>query len=165
MSAALKGGDRASRVNKEWVAGVVLGSMLLADGIRAEIHNDVEQWYRTSYAVLWSESPADHIDAILRHYAPQIMTHTATGEVRTDARDAWLRAPMAEWVADGWQSAELIQLDTTIINDSTATFMARWRDVYVDGMTEESCGWYLADRFDEQWMITAYADSVCDDAS
>jgi hypothetical protein len=72
---------------------------------------------------------------------------------------------MAQWLADGWQSAELIHLDTTIINESTAAFMARWRDVYVDGMTEESCGWYLADRFDEQWMITAYADSACDDAS
>ena len=70
---------------------------------------------------------------------------------------------MSEWLADGWQSAELIHLDTRIINESTATFLARWRDVYVDGRTEESCCWYLADRFDEQWMITAYADSVCDD--
>ena len=164
MSAALKGGDRASR-GKEWVAVIALASMLLADGIRAETLKDAEQWYRNSYAVLWSDSPANHIDAILDHYAPHIVTHAETGEVRSDARDGWLREPMAEWLADGWQSAELIYLDTTIINESTAAFMARWRDVYVDGTTEESCGWYLADRFDEQWMITAYADRVCDDAS
>ena len=147
-----------------WVAVVVMASWLLSDAIYAEPHNDAEQWYRTSYAVLWSGSPADNIDEILRHYAPHIVTHTEAGEVRSDARDAWLRGPMAEWVADGWQSAELIQLATTVINGSTATFMARWRDLYADGATEESCGWYLADRIDKQWMITAYADSVCDDA-
>ena len=147
------------------LTGVVMASLLLSGAIRAETIKDAEQWYRTSYAVLWSDSPADHIDAILRHYAPHIVTHAESGEVRTDPRDAWLKAPMSEWLADGWQSAELIHLDTTVINESTATFMARWRDVYVDGMTEESCGWYLADRIDEQWMITAYADSVCDDAS
>ena len=147
------------------LAGLVMASLLLSGATRAETLKDAEQWYRTSYAVLWSDSPADHIDAILHHYAPHIVTHAETGEVRTDARDGWLREPMVEWLADGWQSAELIHLDTTIINESTAAFMARWRDVYVDGTTEESCGWYLADRFDEQWMITAYADSVCDDAS
>ena len=147
------------------LTGVVMASLLLSGAIRAETIKDAEQWYRTSYAVLWSDSPADHIDAILRHYAPHIVTHAESGEVRTDPRDAWLSAPMSEWLADGWQSAELIHLDTRIINESTATFMARWRDVYVDGMTEQSCGWYLADRIDEQWMITAYADSVCDDAS
>ena len=147
------------------LTGVVMASLLLSGAIRAETIKDAEQWYRTSYAVLWSDSPADHIDAILRHYAPHIVTHAESGEVRTDPRDAWLSAPMSEWLADGWQSAELIHLDTRIINESTATFMARWRDVYVDGMTEESCGWYLADRFDEQWMITAYADSVCDGGS
>jgi hypothetical protein len=164
MSAVLTVGDSASN-RAGCLAVLVMASLLLSVPIHAETLKDAEQWYRTSYAVLWSDSPADHIDAILRHYAPTIVTHAEAGELRTDSRDAWLKAPMSEWLADGWQSAELIHLDTTVINESTATFMARWRDVYVDGMTEESCGWYLADRIDEQWMITAYADSVCDDAS
>lgn len=164
MTAVLTVGAGAS-CRAGCLTGLVMVSLLLSGAIRAEIIKDAEQWYRSSYAVLWSDSPADNIDAILRHYAPRIVTHAEAGEVRTDARDAWLRAPMSEWLADGWQSAELIHLDTTVVNESTATFMARWRDVYVDGTIEESCGWYLADRFDEQWMITAYADSVCDDAS
>ena len=164
MTAVLTVGAGAS-CRAGCLTGLVMVSLLLSGAIRAEIIKDAEQWYRSSYAVLWSDSPADNIDAILRHYAPHIVTHAEAGEVRTDSRDAWLKAPMSEWLADGWQSAELIHLDTTVINESTATFMARWRDVYVDGMTEESCGWYLADRIDEQWMITAYADSVCDDAS
>ena len=164
MTAVLTVGAGAS-CRAGCLTGLVMVSLLLSGAIRAEIIKDAEQWYRSSYAVLWSDSPADNIDAILRHYAPHIVTHAEAGEVRTDARDAWLRAPMSEWLADGWQSAELIHLDTTVVNESTATFMARWRDVYVDGTIEESCGWYLADRFDEQWMITAYADRVCDDAS
>ena len=164
MTAVLTVGAGAS-CRAGCLTGLVMVSLLLSGAIRAEIIKDAEQWYRSSYAVLWSDSPADNIDAILRHYAPHIVTHAEAGEARTDARDAWLRAPMSEWLADGWQSAELIHLDTTVVNESTATFMARWRDVYVDGTIEESCGWYLADRFDEQWMITAYADSVCDDAS
>ena len=69
MSAVLTVGDSASN-RAGCLAGLVMASLLLSVPIRAETLKDAEQWYRTSYAVLWSDSPADHIDAILRHYAP-----------------------------------------------------------------------------------------------
>ena len=123
---------------------------------------DPEAWYRTSYAPLWNaEKPAEEIDAILAHYAQEIVTHSNDGDVSRDAQQEWLAEPMAEWVAEGWLRAELTDLETRPINDSTASFVATWTDRYADGSTEVSCGWYLADYLDGSWIITEYADTSC----
>ncbi|MFT7287748.1 MAG: hypothetical protein ACI87W_001863, partial [Halieaceae bacterium] len=42
-----------------------------------------------------------------------------------------------------------------------ASFVAQWKDHYRSDDTEVSCGWYLADLTDGQWIITAYADTQC----
>ncbi len=132
-----------------------------AVGASAEIP-DPDAWYRSSYAPLWNaEKPAEEIDAILAHYAQKIVTHSNDGEISRDGQRAWLAEPMAEWVAEGWLRAELTDLETRSINDSTASFVAKWTDHYADGSTEVSCGWYLADYLDGGWIITEYADTPC----
>jgi len=120
-----------------------------------------EQWYRESYAPLWSGTPAQDVDKILVHYADEVVTHADDGTISRDPQRAWLAAPMAEWVAEGWLRAEMIDLETRVINTSTASFMATWKDYYANGTTEVSCGWYLADLSAGEWKITEYADTSC----
>ena|SRR6056297_3229313 len=122
---------------------------------------DPEDWYRTSYASLWNDTPADDVEEILEHYAEEIATHEVDGVVSTDDRRTWLVEPMREWVAQGWLRAELTALDTRRINATTASFIATWLDHYSDGSTEVSCGWYLADHMEGDWLFTAYADTDC----
>ena len=143
--------------------GAVALAYLLSIGtvIADESIPDAENWYRTSYAPLWSGSPVDDVDRILEHYAPEIVTHESDGTISREEQVAWLATPMQEWVSQGWVRAEMTALNTHLINASTAAFVATWKDYYDDGSTEVSCGWYLADFVDDEWMITEYADTTC----
>lgn len=137
------------------LAAMLLGAAVAQDGATPE------SWYTQSYAALWVDKPAENVDAILAHYAPTIVTHAEDGSVSSDPRREWLEEPMQGWVAEGWLRAELVAVDTTEINATTASFTAIWQDYYADGRSERSCGWYLADKMDGEWQITHYADSPC----
>jgi hypothetical protein len=128
----------------------------------AESSTNPETWYRESYAPLWAENPADHIEQILDHYATNIWTHGDNGEITQHETDAWLRAPMQEWLADGWINATLQRLEANPINTTTASFKADWLDHYKEAPEEHDCGWYLADYLDGKWQITTYAGISCD---
>lgn len=143
-----------------WASTIM--SVIWIPQVTADSGIEAERWYRESYAPLWEKSPADNIDLILDHYAETITTHLANDEVRSDTKDDWLRAPMAEWIAQGWLAAELIELETQEINATTASFKAAWKDLYINEETEISCGWYLADKQSGRWLITQYAESSCD---
>ena len=140
---------------------VALATALFAGGEIADSVPDAEQWYLTSYAPLWNGTPAADVDKILDHYAEEIVTHETDGSISRDDQNSWLAEPMAEWVAEGWLRAELTDLDTHQINATTAAFVGTWMDHYDDGSTEVSCGWYLADYLDGEWIITEYADTDC----
>ena len=146
------------------LAGIALAASILLAPIAAVADDhipDPEAWYRTSYAPLWNGTPEDDVDAILQHYASEIVTHESDGAISSTEQVAWLAEPMGEWVAEGWLRAEMTALQTQVINTSTAAFIATWKDYYQDGSTEVSCGWYLADFVDGQWLITSYADTSC----
>ncbi len=143
------------------LASLFLGAALHTAQAAAESVPDPEQWYLNSYAPLWNGTPAADIDKILDHYADEIVTHESDGAISRDDQDAWLAEPMAEWVEEGWLRAELTELDTHYINETTAAFVGTWTDYYDDGSTEVSCGWYLADFLDGEWIITEYADTDC----
>jgi hypothetical protein len=124
---------------------------------------DPETWYVENYAALWEEKPGDNLDAMLTHYAASVVEHSADGTVTTTPAHEWLAQPMQEWLADGWLKASLVTVQTDRINATTASFKARWLDLYVDAQEEMSCGWYLADLRNGRWSFTAYADLVCAD--
>lgn len=122
---------------------------------------DAERWYVEEYASLWAGSPGKNVDAILAHYAEEVITHEADGSISVTAKQAWLAEPMAEWLAEGWLEATLKQVVTDQLNESTASFKAIWVDRYDGAPDETSCGWYLADVIDGRWQFTAYADIDC----
>ena len=58
-------------------------------------------------------------------------------------------------------SSELADLDFELLNETTASFKAKWRDYYSGGNIGYECGWYLADLIDGRWLIAEYATIVC----
>ncbi len=130
----------------------------------AEARSEVpgpERWFRDSYAPLWNDRPAQQLEAMLDHYADVVRSHRNDGEVSDSKSRDWLGDSLAEWVEEGWLRSELTALEVDEINASTATFKARWRDHYADAPEDDSCGWYLADRFGGVWRFTVYADLDC----
>ena len=122
---------------------------------------DAEQWYVEDYASLWQGSPGDNIEAMLTHYASEVVTHEADGRITVSPKRDWLVAPMKAWLAEGWTESELKTVATDRINASTASFKATWIDRYSNAPEDVSCGWYLADLIDGRWQFTAYADLDC----
>lgn len=154
-----KAANFALSVNK--LAAMALGLSVSAAALAGDYQEDPEKWYSESYAPLWAGTPAADIAEILSHYSKEILTHESDGPVEAYEQNAWLAEPMAEWVAEGWLRAKLVALDTRHLNETTATFLATWKDEYSDGSTEVSCGWYLADYMDGGWLITEYTDAAC----
>ena len=141
---------------------VFILSIFLCVGLaRADSVSDAESWYRNSYAPLWNASPLANMEAILEHFAEEIITHSADGEIRRDPSRSWLVKPMQGWVEQGWLNSELTHVDIQSINQTTVSFFAIWRDYYRKEATELSCGWYLVDLINSEWKITEYADSPC----
>lgn len=127
------------------------------------VSEDPERWFRQGYAPLWNDKPGERLDAMLSFYAPDIVSHRATGEITTDASAAWLGPSVKTWLAEGWLRSELTTLETDRLNETTVVFKARWMDYYAAEPRDESCGWYLADFLDGAWRFTSYADLDCSD--
>ena len=141
---------------------VLAAACFSAGAIADETIGDPETWYRMDYGPLWASEPGENIDQMLGFYANVVETHSADGEVTRSDKNAWLREPMQEWLADGWLSSELRDLEMDRINATTASFKASWLDRYEDSYQELACGWYLADYRHGAWKFTAYADIDCD---
>ena len=145
------------RITASFAMCLLLAGLANADGTTP----DPETWYRDSYAPLWADKPGTQVEKMLAHYAEVVETHGAEGEISRDNKVDWLKAPIEQWLAEGWLKAELKALQTDRLNDSTVVFKASWLDSYAGGETELSCGWYLADYIDGSWMFTVYADIDC----
>lgn len=123
---------------------------------------DPEVWYADQYAPLWANEPGKNIDALLGFYTDHVRTHETSGAITVIEKARWLKEPMEGWLEnDGWLTATLLEVQTTRINKTTASFKASWLDRYKTYPAEVSCGWYLADWLAGQWTFTAYADIEC----
>lgn len=126
-----------------------------------EVPEDPETWYRDHYAPLWFNTPGNNISELRTFYASEIVTHNEDGSISRESQQQWLVEPMQGWLDEGWLRAELTALNTHPVNASTVAFVGRWLDHYEDGVTEVSCGWYLADAMDGRWVFTESADVDC----
>lgn len=143
------------------VVAALIISPMLASATAADATQTAQAWYQDSYAPLWADSPGDNIDAIVAHYQSSITSYNNDGSISTDDSATWIGAPIKQWVVEGWLKSELVTLRTDVINDSTATFKAKWKDSYKGAKPDYACGWYMANKFDGSWRFTAYADLDC----
>ncbi len=117
-----------------------------------------DHWYKTEYAALYNDKPWDKVDELVSHFAESIHDHD-DGQ-HYNARE-WLSGGIEEWKIDGWIRSDLDVLDVDLLNPTTASFKAKWRDYYTGGNIGYECGWYLADVIDGKWLITEYATITC----
>ena len=134
---------------------------LMAPTLADQAAPDPEAWYRDGYSPLWEQDPGNQVERMFGYYADAIETHSADGEITLIQADDFVAEPIKGWLAEGWLSSKLKDLQVDRINPSTTSFKASWVDRYQDYPDELSCGWYLADLVDGEWKFTAYADLDC----
>jgi hypothetical protein len=136
---------------------------LLATGIAlAEDEGSMpaaDDWYTSEYAPLYHDKPWEKATEIAGHFAENVHVHGEGAGMYSSLQ--WMSEALEEWKIDGWVRSELADLDFELLNETTASFKARWRDYYTGGNIGYECGWYLADRIDRKWLITEYATIAC----
>ena len=120
-----------------------------------------DDWYKSQYATLYDEKPWDKLDEIVSFYAENIHDHNEGGGSHNSRE--WFADAMEEWKIEGWIRSELAELQHDLLNPTTASFKAKWRDYYTGGNIAYECSWYLADFQDGKWLISEFASIDCSD--
>ena len=135
---------------------------LLAMPAYADTAAELDQWFRDGYAALYVENSWDKADQFGQYFADEILYRSDEGLVKADV-NSFVIDSLEPWRSEGWLGTDVAALDTRLLNDTTAVFDVKWLDRNDDGSTEESCGWYIADKADGRWRLSGYIAMDCVD--
>jgi len=133
---------------------------LVAMPAAADTAEELDQWFRDGYAALYVENAWEHADEFAQYFADEIAYRSSDGLLVSDV-NGFVVDSLDEWRREGWLGTDVAALDTRLLNATTAVFDVKWRDRNDDGSTEFSCGWYLADKVDGEWLLSQYIAMDC----
>jgi len=142
-----------------WTPFLVLLTAMPASADTAE---DLDQWFRNGYAALYVEDAWDRAGEFAQYIADEIVVRSDDGLVVTDVK-GFVVDSLDEWRSEGWLGTDVARLETKMLNATTAVFDIKWLDRNDDGSTELSCGWYLADKIGDRWLLSQYIAMTCTD--
>lgn len=123
---------------------------------------DLDKWFRDGYAALYAENAWDHTDEFAQYFSSDIAFRSDDGLLVLDVDD-FVVDSLDVWRSEGWLGTDVANLETKVLNATTAVFDITWRDRNDDGSTEFSCGWYVADKVDGNWLLSQYIETACAD--
>jgi hypothetical protein len=122
-----------------------------------DVGPEVAEWYTNEYAP-YSLSPnpenaaklmAFYVDGYFQH----IEGYALYSSPNTEAEWATF---LREEIENGWTGSRVVSVETTSLNSSNVTVMARW----VRNGTDEVCHWYLATKDEDTWRFTNLVANV-----
>ena len=141
---------------------ITLLSILVAMPASADTAEDLDQWFRDGYAALYYENSWDRADEFAQYFADEIVYRSDDGISISDV-NGFVIDSLDGWREEGWVGTDVVSLDTKLLNATTAVFDIHWRDRNDDGSTEDTCGWYVADKIDGKWLLSQYIATPCAD--
>ena len=142
-----------------WIA---LLATVTAMPASADTAADLDQWFRDGYAALYVENAWERGEEFRQYFAKQITSRSNNGMNVTDV-EGFVINSLDGWRSEGWEGTDVVTLDTQLLNATTAVFDVHWRDRNDDGSTEDSCGWYVADKIDGKWLLSQWISMACAD--
>ena len=128
----------------------------------ADTADELDTWFRDGYAALYVENAWDRADEFAQYFAPIIAYRSDEGLAILDV-DGFLVDSLEVWRDEGWVGTDVANLETRLLNASTAVFDIKWLDRNGDGSTGYECGWYIADKLDGPWLLSQYIQTACAD--
>jgi hypothetical protein len=135
---------------------------LVALPASADTAEDLDKWFRDGYGALYAENAWEHADEFAQYFTDVITYRSDNGFGESDV-NGFVVESLEEWRSEGWLGTDVQDLDTKLLNATTAVFDVKWRDRNADGSTEYECGWYLADKIDGKWLLSQYIAMSCSD--
>lgn len=142
--------------------GALLLFVLAAMPASADMAEDLDKWFRDGYAALYVEDAWDRADEFAQYFSDEIAVRSDDGLRVADVNDFVVNS-LEVWRSEGWLGTDVAALSTRLLNESTVLFDVKWRDRNNDGSTEESCGWYVADKVGSKWLLSQYVSMACAD--
>mgnify|MGYP001546182285 CR=1 FL=1 len=128
----------------------------------ADTAEDLDLWFSDGSAALYAENALARADEFAQHFADELVSRSDDGLVEADV-NSFVVDSLEVWRSEGWLGTDVAELDTKLLNATTAVFDVNWRDRNDDGSTEDSCGWYVADKVDGKWLLSQYIAMSCAD--
>ena len=144
------------------VTWMLLLSLLAPLPASADTADELDKWFRDGYAALYVENAWDRADEFAQYFTDEIALKSDDGASVLDV-NGFVVDSLDGWRSEGWLGTDVAALDTKLLNATTAVFNVRWRDRNDDGSTEDSCGWYFADKVDGKWLLSQYISMACAD--
>ena len=135
---------------------------LVALPASADTAEDLDRWFRDGYADLYVENSWEHADDFAQYIADVITLRSDDGLVELDV-NSFVVDSLDVWRSEGWLGTDVEELDTKLLNATTAVFDVKWRDRNDDGSIEHECGWYVADKIGGKWLLSQYVAMTCTD--
>jgi len=133
---------------------------LLALPASADTAEDLDKWFRDGYAALYVENSWDRADEFAQYIADVITVRSNNGVTETDVK-GFILDSLEGWRSEGWLGSDVADLDTKLLNATTAVFDIKWLDRNADGSTAYECGWYFADKIEGKWLLSQYISMSC----
>jgi len=143
--------------NLKWAPLLIAFAAFTASADTAE---DLDRWFRDGYAALYVENSWDHADEFAQYFADVITTRSNAGVNKGDV-NSFAVDNLDVWRSEGWLGTDVAELDTKLLNATTAVFDVKWRDRNGDGSTGYECGWYFADKISGKWLLSQYISMEC----
>ena len=140
----------------------LLVSFLAVAPAWADTADELDRWFRDGYAALYVENAWDRADEFPQFFANDIALRSDEGVSLLNVNEFVIDS-LDGWRSEGWLGTDVAALNTKLLNATTAVFDVRWRDRNDDGSTEDSCGWYFADKIDGKWLLSQYISLACAD--
>ena len=141
---------------------IPLLAALIATPAAADTAEDLDKWFRDGYAALYVENAWDRADEFAQYLADEVAYRSDDGLLVLDV-NGFVVDSLDEWRSQGWLGTDVANLETRLLNATTAVFDITWLDRNDDGSTELSCGWYVADKTDGKWLLSQYIATACPD--
>ena len=135
---------------------------LVAMPASADTAEDLDDWFRDGYAALYVQDSWEHADEFAQYFAEVITYRSDEGLVDSDVNDFVIES-LEVWRSEGWLGTDVEELDTKLLNATTAVFDIKWRDRNADGSSENECGLYVAEKIDGKWLLSRYIVMSCTD--
>ena len=126
----------------------------------ADTAEELDKWFRDGYAALYFENAWDRADEFAQYFADEIDYRSDEGLSVSDI-NGFVVDSLEVWRDEGWQGTDVANLETRLLNATTAVFDIKWHDRNTDGSTSYECGWYIADKVDGKWLLSQYIVMEC----
>ena len=121
-----------------------------------------EGWFINVYFPLWNDTSTLDLAAVAEHYRDPYFEHSIGRFEATTFPTCEFSKLVTKEIDRGWLGDDLEKLESSMVNETTASLNVRVVSRMRDGSSENFCFWYLVENSEGRWLITNVIEKSCE---